>query len=144
MSRETVPDAGPEPALARWPTGPGRIAEFVDRHLAAARSEAQAGRMTQARRHLLSLRAGLVGRMPGECAGSPSDGAPSDHHSPRTGRRDWLDAVHLTAQAIVGLQAVVAGSSVAEALDTWEHRHRDRIGRWASRALSARPGQPPA
>ena len=73
MSRGTCPDVELEPALARRPSEPGRIAEFVDRHLAAARSEAQAGRMTQARQHLLSLRAGLVGRMPGECAGSPSD-----------------------------------------------------------------------
>lgn len=98
--------------------------------------------MTQAVRHLLALRAGLVGRLPGECLGPPRDGAPSDHRPPPAGRRDWLAAVHLTAQAIVELQAIAAGTPAAQALDAWEHRHRDRIDRWASHALAVQHGQP--
>lgn len=136
MSREAPPDAGPKPVPARRPAGPGRFAGFLDRHLAAARSEAQAGRMTQAGRHLLALRAGLVGRLPGECPALPRDGATSDHRPPPPGRHDWLAAVHLTAQAIAELRAIAAEPPVAEALDAWEHRHRDRIGRWASQALA--------
>lgn len=93
--------------------------------------------MSQAGRHLLALRAGLVGRLPGECPGPPRDGTPAD-------RRDWLAAVHLTSQAMIELQAIAARHSLAEALDLWEYRHRDRIGRWAFHALSAQPGQPAA
>ncbi len=100
--------------------------------------------MTRAARHLLALRAGLVGQLPGECPGRPHDGMSSDHRPPLAGRRDWLAAVHLTAQAIVELQGIAAGPRVAEALDDWEHRHRDRIGRWASHALAVQPGQPEA
>lgn len=144
MSQAIPLDAGPRPAPDRWPAGPDRVAGFLDRHLAAARSDAQAGRMTQAGRHLLALRAGLVGRLPGENPGPPRDGAPSDCRPFPAGRRDWLAAVHLTAQAIVELRAIAAGPRVAEALDAWEHRHRDRIGRWASHALAVQSGQPAA
>ncbi len=65
----------------------------------------------------------------------PHAEAPSD-------RRLWLDAVHLTAQAINELRSIGTGPSFAESIDRWEYRHRDRIGRWAFHALSLQPGPP--
>jgi hypothetical protein len=61
------------------------------------------------------------------------------------GRNDWLEAIQLSAQAIADLAKVSAASNVpacpearSAALAGWEARHRDRLTRWARRALAER------
>jgi hypothetical protein len=61
------------------------------------------------------------------------------------GRNDWLQAIHLSAQAIADLAKISAASNGlacpevrSAALAVWESRHRDRFTRWARRALAER------
>jgi hypothetical protein len=65
------------------------------------------------------------------------------------GRKSWLEAIQLSAQAIADLARVSASSDLpacpevrSAALAVWEARHRDRFNRWARRALAERDAVP--
>jgi hypothetical protein len=81
---------------------------------------------------------------PGRDASSrPAMGETRAGIAPTGGRSDWLEAIQLSAQAISDLTAISAASNAhtlpgirSAALAAWEARHRDRIGRWARRALT--------
>ena len=88
-------------------------------------------------------RAGSSVALDRDASGRPAVGETRAGIAPTGGRSDWLEAIQLSAQAISDLTAISAASNAptlpeirSAALAAWEARHRDRIGRWARRALA--------